>query len=151
MSQETLDYVKAFGPYFSGFITLGGFIFVLHQLKISARSLKSQARGHLYQMDQVVYKLFVDKPDLRPYFFEDKEPPPATDTMRSEVLATAELLSDLFEHVVHGIDDVDDGVREPWRRHMREMYQKNRSLKAFLDQRASSYSSALLDELKKQI
>lgn len=70
-----------------------------------------QLMAHTMALDRV----FIENPDLRPYFYEG-EPIPDDEPLRGRVLSTAELIVDLVDTVAsmlrHGqLDDEDIG---PW-------------------------------------
>jgi hypothetical protein len=134
-----VDLVNIAGPYLSAVVSLFGFAFLIHQVRLNAR-------GVVYQLSNQVYKLFVDHPELRPYFY-DRQPLPEDEPDRSRVLACAELLTDFFEHIAHTGSLLDAGIRTTWCEYMRHTYQKNPAFASYIDNRRKFYTVKLLDVL----
>lgn len=144
---SSLEIAQLIGPLGAPAVTLLGFLFVIQQLRIGRRSMEAQARGLIYQLSNSVYKLFVDRPMLRPYFY-DNMPIPTTEPQRSEVLGAAELLCDYFEHIHFTDKQLATELRDAWSAYMRMLYKSSEALRQFLDGMDSQYSPAFLSAIR---
>lgn len=130
-------------------ITATGFIFLRHQLTESRESLKTQTtaieaqtRWQVYQLSFTTYKLFVDCPELYPYFYRNLAAPSDT-ALHDRLRATAELLLDYFEGIVLSRENLADATRHVWDKYMREMYESSPVLREFWANKKERYTPAL--------
>lgn len=113
----------------------GGVILALAYAAEQARTLKAQYRlqntlavranateraaNDLKLMERIMAldTFFVDRPELRPYFYDGKALPGVDEALlRARVLATAELIVDLADSVISmmRLDQLDDANRDAW-------------------------------------
>jgi hypothetical protein len=97
------------GPSISDIAAIGGLIglvvslamliwqtsAVVRQTKISNALAGTTASQQASSMREI-YAIFIDHPELRPYFYDGK-PCPARETRRARVLAVAEMFADAIE------------------------------------------------------
>jgi hypothetical protein len=98
------------------------------------------------QLDQV----FIEKPDLRPYFYDGK-PIAKDDAKYDQVVATAELMMDVFDQIAGDSKDFPEYYDDPgaWDRWMVEMFKSSPILRWFCDKYSHWYGPYVL-ELRKQ-
>lgn len=72
------------------------------------------------QLDQV----FIDHPELRPYFYERRQPPESdnNDELRNRVLAAAEYALDIFECIWDHQDTYEENDKDSWRDWINDMF-----------------------------
>jgi hypothetical protein len=100
----------------ANFVAIGGLVGVISSvslLALQARTLAQQAKisnaiaratvinnasSNLHQ----IFQIFIERPELRPYFYESKDPP-LRGYKRTRIIMAAEILGDIFEDglVVH--------------------------------------------------
>lgn len=143
----SIEVSQLIGPVGGPLVALFGFFLVSQQLRIGRESMNAQARGLIYQLSHNVYKLFVDRPELRPYFYGDI-PIPTEEPERSQVLSAAELLCDYFEHIYFAGEQLAPELKDTWCSYMRMLYQSSDALKHYLDGMDSQYSPSFLSEIR---
>ena len=143
---DQMEMIKTGAAVASAVIALVGFYVVTRQLKINRHSLDNQTRTGIYNLSASVYKLFVDNPELRPYFCE-QEPLPSDPHLRSKILATAELMTDFFEHIVHAESAIGKDVYNTWCVYMKSMYADSSAFRSFVNSRHKDFTAKLLSTL----
>ncbi len=140
-------------------ITTAGIYFVTKQLELNRSAIKIQTRASLYHLSHLTYKLFVDNPQLRPYFYSNKPLPDCSEPdahslahehrcNRDQVLAAAEMLIDYFEHILHSESFIESDLFTSWVSYFQELYSKSDALKAYVEENHKLCSDKLLDFLK---
>jgi hypothetical protein len=142
MKSSWIELIKAFGPIIGALISLLGFIFLIRQIRLNRLSLENQTRSSIYQLSYNVYRLFIEHPDLRPYFYDGKALP-ESEPERSKVLAAAELLTDFFESIVHSSHIIDPDLRGTWFRYMQDTYRHNPVFQDYIETRGDHYTKVL--------
>jgi hypothetical protein len=127
-------------------LSLVGFLFVILQLRQNQQATDRQTHAIVYQLNQEIYSLLVNHPDLRPYFYEN-EKIPCDEPIRSKVLAAAEMICDMFEYIVLNDKSLGKEIRKGWMSYMRRMYQENQCLPEFLSIASAQYSDDFLSVL----
>ena len=64
---------QAVGTLLAVLVGIVGFIFVWEQIRNLRLELQCEANGKIYAEHTEIMKIFVDKPHLRKYFFENTE------------------------------------------------------------------------------
>jgi hypothetical protein len=113
-------------------VTATGFIFLWKQLRDGRQSLENQTRWQIYQLSFHVYRMLVELPNLRPYFYENKAVP-EDEPAKSQVFAAAELMLDYFENIFLSKEAVDPDTWEVWKRYMRQLCTTSPALRAFAE------------------
>src|SRR5262245_52358913 len=84
--------------------SLVGFGFVWLQLRDLRRNVQGATQDQLYAHYMEVCKLFIDKPYLRPYFYENEprpiSPPADRASLGSEIDAASEAILGIIEHAI---------------------------------------------------
>ena len=144
MNPSWTDICEALAAVASAIVSFVGFLFVVIQLRQNQNSIDGQTHAQVYQLNQGIYNMLIEHPDLRPYFYENKDMP-IDEPERSKVLAAAELLADLFEYVVLNEKSLNAEIRDSWLEYMRLMYHTSQCLRDFLASREASYSARFLE------
>ena len=88
-----------------------------------------------------MYRFFLDNVDLRPYFFEGKEPPSAQDE-RHRVLAAAEMYVNLIDNVLTQCPALNrEGITADWEAYFRDVYTSSPAIREFWGQHGSAWFS----------
>ncbi len=141
-------------------VNLCGFLLVSEQLGATKDATENQTRWEIEQVSFNVYKMLVDEPSLRPYFYEGMPlpaPEPAQDhqqeaagpaqLLRWKVDSACELLLDYFETIVRSGTVLDDTSEEVWHKYMVKIYRKSPALRAFLENERDRYTPELIELL----
>ena len=118
------------------------FLLISEQLRATNRSTENQTRWEIEQVSFNVYKMLVDRPSLRKYFY-DSAAPPSDEPARSRVEAACELLLDYFETIVGSSSVLDDTSESVWNVYMQKIYVTSPALCAFLNRECERYTPAL--------
>jgi hypothetical protein len=137
-------------------ITATGFLFLRRQLIESRDSLKtqtdaieSQTRWQVYQLSFDAYRIFIDSPELYPYFYRGK-PAPDDEQMHDRLRATAELMLDYFEGIVLSKGNLAAPTRDLWKGYMAELYGSSPVLREFWLEKRGRYANELGDAMLPQ-
>lgn len=111
-------------------VTMVGFYFVSMQLRREQRALETQTSWTMYETSIGVLNMFVDTPELRPYFYDGKrleditgDDPEKIMCERQKVLAAAEIVGDHLENIVSSGEcaAIEVGTYYVWVKYMRLM------------------------------
>lgn len=135
-------------------VNLCGFLLLSEQLGATKEATENQTRWEIEQVSFNVYKMLVDQPSLRPYFYEGKSLPvheaneaePAAE-LRWKLESACELLLDYFETIVRSGAVLDDTSEVVWRKYMIKVYRKSPALRQFLENERDRYTPELIDLL----
>jgi hypothetical protein len=134
---------QALGTIAGVVVSLIGFIFVSVQLRQNRSTIEGQIHALVYQLGNGIYIMFIEHPELRPYFYDNK-PLPQDETEREKVFAAAEMLCDFFEYVVHGRTTMAKQLRQGWLTYMRAMYSDSTCLQHYLENYKINYTSEFI-------
>jgi hypothetical protein len=138
------------------FVSIVGFGCVLYQVWQLRRAVAGDAYTSLYEQYVDVAKLFLERPELRPYFYEERvvdEEAPGGERTKAEVEILAELMTGLLEHAALQRRSIPTKIYvECWRAYTKERF-KSPALRAFWSKNKTWYASefqemvdGLLDE-----
>jgi hypothetical protein len=108
------------------------------ELQHSQRSMNADLQFRVHSVMQELDKFFVDRPELRPYFYDNKRPP-KTKRERDQVDATAEMIVDIAESIVdpgHGLEAVSAG----WNKFFTSLYKNSEALRKHWAENSDYYS-----------
>ena len=138
-------------------VNLFGFLLVSEQLGATKEATENQTRWEIEQVSFNVYKMLVDEPSLRPYFYEGKPLPiresqsqdeqPAAANLRWKIESACELLLDYFETIVRSGTVLDDTSEAVWHKYMVKIYRKSPALREFLENERDRYTPELINLL----
>jgi hypothetical protein len=140
-------------------VSVVGFLFVLGQLKLVRlqlrlvrRNIRGTTQDSLYAHYTEVCKLFLDKPDLRPYFY-DKKPKPISclvdrPYLNEEIDAASEMILGLIEHAIMQRKNLpDDSWSHCWQPYAKERVEKSPTIQKFYTDNKRWYAQELQDQI----
>lgn len=148
MALSWTDICQALASIAGVFISLIGFIFVGTQLRQNRKALQGQTHAIIYQLAQNIYDQHILNPSMRGYFYGN-QPLPEQEPERSQVMASAESLFDLFEYIVVESESLAPSVRKTWIKYMRDVYRNNSALNTYFQIAQADYSLELRQVLMK--
>ena len=113
------------------------------QLKAAREQLAITTFEHLYGRMQGIHEQFLQKPELRDYFYSGKIVGP-DDTKAREVDIIAEMLADFFQQVHLQLGFMPLKTARGWRAYSMEIVERSPALQAYLLANATWYPSDLL-------
>jgi len=120
--------VQAVGAVAAVVVGILGFLFVWVQIRGLKQALNSETHSKVYAEDFEIIKLFVDKPHLRPYFYEKVEIKPGS-TDEAAVQTIAELWCCHFEHVMLQLNYLPKVIRQSWVDYARFVYKSSPAIR----------------------
>jgi hypothetical protein len=136
-------------------VTLAGDVILTATLVVfmfQARAMTKTNQSSVYQTvaDQMmsIDRLFIDRPDLRPYFYGGK-PAPAGGDERERVIATSELIVDFMDNVMMQEPNIPDYLTSAWQTYFRSIAADSPSIREFWRENRRWYDArmaGLLDE-----
>jgi hypothetical protein len=134
------DKVQAIGSVLTFFVTLFGFIFVYIQINQAKHALNGSTHTAIYAQMQSINQLFIEKPNLRKFFYDGYDfPKEATEKDKESVLPVADMLADFFEHVTQQKDNLPENVWPAWGKYMRYVYDNSPVMRRHFEKNADWY------------
>ena len=126
-------------------VGLGGIPFIIYQLREVKRSVQGQTLSELYDHYHQVVSVFLEKPNLRPYFYENKALDTSADpALCVEVESMCELFAAVLEHAVVQEKNVPRRAwAECWQTFVTERLQKSSVLQEYLKKNEGWYLKTL--------
>lgn len=145
----TPDWLSAIATVVSDVLVAASIVFAAFQWREAARQTKRAAtaissaayQGVNAQL-QEVDMIFVDRPELRPYFYENEELPPDK-RERDRVLAVAELLVDFMDNIVTQCHAMPADHRELWFAYFRDQHDSSPAIRAYWQESSRWYQPEL--------
>jgi hypothetical protein len=136
-----------------------GFFIVIYQLFQLRRSLRGATQDRLYAHYTELCKLFMQNPELRPYFYRTEAnsrevaAPAQTEgnmhDLAPKVAFMCEAILGLVEHAVLQRNNLpSDAWRHCWRPYALERVEQSEALRKFFDPNAHWYSRQMREEMK---
>lgn len=121
-------------------ISVAGFLVVIIQLFKLDKSLKSSARGNIYDMASRIKEVFLAKPYLRQYFFEGEE---ITKTQEHyyEAISVADYYCLYLEQIATEKNNIDKTERDSWLKYAHGIYHNSPIIKEYLKDKKKCYST----------
>jgi GNAT superfamily N-acetyltransferase len=119
------------GTWAAPLVTASGFVFVYRQLRSQRSALETQTSWQIYETGIGILQLFVERPEMRPYFYDGRAVP-AEEPARSQVLAMTELVADHLESIVMVRGAIGEETYSVWVPYIQEMQRKSPALRSFL-------------------
>lgn len=130
--------VSAVGAWVGPVVTIIGFILVARQLRGERIALETQTGWQIYELSLSVLNMFVEHPELRPYFYDNK-PVPDLESEKNQVLAAAEVVADHLENIVLSRKSLGEETYAVWVKYMAGIYRKSPVLQGFLHPDSEGY------------
>jgi hypothetical protein len=125
-----------------------GFWFVCYQILHLGKSIRGVTQDSLYTHYTEVGNWFLQKPYLRPYFYNDKifEPDLGNAYLRDEIALMSEAILSLIEHaVLQRANLPKDSWERCWRQYARDRLEKSTETRRFFEANKEWYADALRD------
>jgi hypothetical protein len=120
------------------------------QVREMAKQSRHGARATLASVYQAmndnmlqIYRLFIDRPSLRPYFYAAQELTDESPEERERVEATAELFIAFIDNVLTQMPLLPSNLAEPWRTYFRSVTTSSPVLCEFWKRRREWYSAEM--------
>jgi hypothetical protein len=130
-------------------VNIAGFMLVSYQVRQQAVATRGETYASLCGLSYDILKLFVDRPHLYPYFYEQKPLSDAGDH-RVEVLACCEMIANYCDNTALQAESIPREILDRWRNFIRGQLRMSAVLRDFLREYRSWYSPELgviLDEV----
>ncbi len=133
---------------------LGG-VFALKAAKRQVEVMLRQSRGdvneRLYNQSLAIMVFFAEHPEVRPYFYNNKElKDAATELERLRVLSTAEMVSGFMELVALQLEDQPDEIKPRWTAYIIDGYNSSAVLRDHITECVAWYADDFLSLLPDQ-
>jgi hypothetical protein len=145
------EWVEALGTWFSGILIAGSLIFVWVQTRHSKeQTLGAQLANYhnLYLMWFTVDRVFIEHPEMRPYFYDRAEISAAPADIRLRLDAVSHMIFDCFDDVYHHLEHLPQSTSQAWSVFMKDLYKHTPYLKDFLQKNEQWYSPDFVRYLK---
>jgi len=119
-----------------------GIWFIIHQLRQVKQSIQGQTLSELYDHYHEVVDVFLEKPHLRPYFYENKALVDISTSpgLRDEVQSMCELMAAVLEHALVQEENVPrEAWAQCWKTFIKERLDKSCVLQEYLKKNAGWY------------
>jgi len=126
-----------------------GGLFVRQATRRQIEVMLLQSRGdvneRLYNQSLSIMKFFAENPELRPYFYDNKDLNRATSELeRSKVLTAAEMVGGFMELVALQIQEQPAEIQPRWKAYIADAYNSSSVLREHLAACTSWYADDLL-------
>ena len=133
---------------------LGG-VFALQatkrQVGVMLEQIREDVHERLYSQSLEILKFFAENPEMRPYFYDNKNLAAAGNEMeRLKVLSTAEMVSGFMELVALQIEQQPAEIQPRWRAYIADTYNSSGVVRAHLAECQAWYADDLLRLLPSQ-
>lgn len=132
--------ISALAELLGALLVLVGFGFVVRQLR-------SNSVQQLYCRMYEIHRLFIEKPYLRPYFYENWDVPDRASWLAVEVDATSEMLADFFQQVFLELDLLPRSAASGWRIYMKDTLDHSQVLQRYVNAHRDWYPSNFVGKL----
>jgi len=126
---------------------LGG-VFALKATKRQVEVMLEQAREdvheRLYSQSLEIMKFFAENPEVRPYFYDNKDLTNAGELERLKVLSTAEMVSGFMELVALQVKQQPADIQPRWRAYIEDTYNSSGAIREHLTACEAWYAEDLL-------
>ncbi len=141
------EIAQAIGSIVSGVVGLVGFMVVTYQLIQLKIAVRSETHARLYDQAQQVIGILVSRPELRPYFYDNKSIGPDNE-LHGIVMTYAEMTADYLEHIAVQKKTLPPEVWEKWVPYIRDRYKSSEVLRNYFSVHSAEYSDELCDALE---
>lgn len=127
---------------------LGG-VFALKAAKRQVEVMLRQSRGdvneRLYNQSLAIMVFFAEHPEVRPYFYSNKELQDAgSELEKLRVLSTAEMVSGFMELVALQLEDQPDEIKPRWKAYIVDGYNSSVVLRDHVSECVAWYADEFL-------
>jgi hypothetical protein len=127
---------------------LGG-VFALQatkrQVQVMIEQMREDVHERLYSQSLEIMKFFAENPEIRPYFYDNKDlGRAASEHERLKVLSTAEMVSGFMELVALQIEQQPPQIQPRWKAYLEDSYNSSAVVREHLQCCAAWYADDLL-------
>jgi hypothetical protein len=127
---------------------LGG-VFALkaarQQVEVMVQHSRGDVNERLYSQSLSIMIFFAENPEVRPYFYDNKDLSRATSELeRLRVLSTAEMVGGFIELVALQIEEQPPEIQLRWKSYISDLFNSSRVLREHLTVSAAWYAEDLL-------
>src|SRR6266568_4117128 len=127
---------------------IGG-VFALKATKRQVEVMLLQSRGdvneRLYSQSLEIMRFFAENPELRPYFYDNKDLDSAEDELEKlKVLSTAEMVSGFMELVALQLAEQPADIQPRWKAYIVDQYKSSSVLREHISECVAWYADDLL-------
>lgn len=122
-----------------------GLITTLFGLGFAMKQIRSAAVDRLFARMHNFHQLFLDKPELREFFYGGRHFKHDIDDVR--VLVTAEALTDFFQQIYYELPNMPKRARGGWRNYIRDLTKRSSVLQSHIIQNSDWYHPNFVDWL----
>ena len=127
---------------------IGG-VFALKATKRQVEVMLLQSRGdvneRLYSQSLLIVKFFAENPELRPYFYDNKDLSRAeSDLQRLKVLSAAEMVGGFMELVALQLGEQPAEIQPRWKSYLADSYNSSAVVREHLASCSAWYADDLL-------
>ena len=140
------DVIQAIAGVASVIATLVGFYWVRRQIKQFDLSARGETYGELYGQQHSITQFFIEKPHLRPFFYDGAEIS-STDPEFRNVMAVAEMITDFLEHVYLQLPSLPDDIRQGWESYIKRIYTGSPAIQFHLRENGAWYGEEFINKL----
>lgn len=124
-----------------------GFVAVLWQLRQLDKDLKSNTRTSIYDMAARIKEVFLDRPHLRPYFF-DGAAIGQEDEHFSEAMAVADYFCLYLEQIATQRATIAKQDRAAWCKYAHDIYKNSPIIQFYLSDKKQWYSASFWEVME---
>lgn len=129
------EWVGAIATCVGAIGTIVSLIFLYRQIKGLKRTIEnSESSSYLSMLELMVTidRFFIEKPELKPYFYGNKEVDAKDPVEKDRLESVAEMIMDFFEAVYHQQGSLPAATVAAYESYMRKIYNHSPVLKDFL-------------------
>jgi hypothetical protein len=145
------DWATALGTWFTVIPVTISIFLVWTQIGDLRTSVENQTYQYVYQTEFDLHRYFLEHPDERRYFYEDKDIEADVDEKKRVKLFTlAEWWCDFFDNVYRQKATMPPNTFNQWRRFMKDIYRTSPVLREFIAIKGKQgwYPKDYLDDIK---
>jgi hypothetical protein len=154
------DRVDHWSKIIGATLALIGLFLTWGQLRDNGQALDANTIEQIYSRMHDIDKLFVEHPELKPYFYADmrlNDRNPLVEKLglnealvKAQVPALAELICDFFAQALLQLKNLPPGAYEGWRNYFKAVYMRSPELRDYYKANAQWYQYEEADRLFKE-
>ncbi|MCS6844323.1 MAG: hypothetical protein NZ528_08385 [Caldilineales bacterium] len=144
------DVLQATGAIGALIISTVGFAVLIYQVRQLERSIRGNVNESLYNQNLEFLRVLTNNPDLRPYFYENRDVT-VEDPKYYQVMSLAEILASFLELIALQKSDIPKHVWVHWLSYIQDMYRSSPVLRQHFRDNKSWYSRDILTLLDNSV
>ena len=147
MQTEWPEITQVICAVFTVLISSIGLPLIFWQIYLANKNMKQSYHSSLYSVNAEIIKAFIEHPELRSYFHDNKELDFNNENTKNQVFSIAELFADHFESILLEQKNLSKNVQYPWLNYMTNTYLRSSAFRKFMEFHQDQYSKELQDFL----